>query len=310
MSEYIGQVLYIKPTMVVSVPEFDTPKRLFSIKRVDNQKNLQNNKHSNKLSQKAIGRIKTAINWLVVSASDKNVFVKDTGKRFKFKVNLITLTLPDSDKKLNDTEFKKLLMHPFLVYMKKYYYLKNYVWKVEFQKNGKLHLHLTTDCFISAHVLRHYWNSLLEKNGLMEQFKEKFKHNNPNSTDVHAVWKVKNLGAYIAKYMSKNEETCEIVNGRIWGCNYELSDKNKVVIGLNRDEVGAEMRCLMHKDIEYKAIETVDEITGKVWRQAEIFFINLTQWKTHVTGQIREAFEKRCYEIRDNIRTPPLWYHM
>jgi hypothetical protein len=159
-------------------------------------------------------------------------------------------------------------------------------------------------------LLRHYWNRLLEKNNLLEDFKKKFKHNNPNSTDVHAVWKVKNLGAYIAKYMSKNSEGCDIVNGRIWGCNYELSDKNKTTIGINRDEIANEMRCLMNRDIMYKSIETKDEITGKIFRQAELFFINLNQWKTHITGQIREAFEKRCYEIRDNINTPPLWYEM
>lgn len=299
MAEYIGQIVYIKPTQIVSVPEFDTPKNLFSAERIANHANLKLNKHKNKLSPKAINRIKTAINWLVVSAKEKTVYNKATNKRFNFKVNLITLTLPDTSEKITEYQFKKQLMHPFLVYMKKFYGLKNYVWKVEFQNNGKLHLHLTTDSFISHHVLRHYWNQLLEKNNFLEDFKKKYKHNNPNSTDVHAVWKVKNLGAYIAKYMSKNEDSKEIVNGRIWGCNYELSDKNKCVVGINRDECATELRCLMNPQIKYKEIVNQDATTGKIYKNAEVFFINLNQWQTLISGKILETFNRHRFNIRN-----------
>jgi len=128
-------------------------------------------------------------------------------------------------------------MHPFLVYMKKYKGLNNYVWKLEFQKNGKLHVHLTTDSFINHSELRFYWNNLLKKNGYLDKFISEHKHDNPNSTDVHSVWKVKNLGAYIAKYLAKNEDSEGVINGRIWGCNYELSAKNKCVLHVPANEL-------------------------------------------------------------------------
>lgn len=310
MAEYIGQIIYIKPTQIVSVPEFDTPKNYFTAARIANQSNLKLNRHKNKLSPKAISRIKTAINWLIVSAKEKYVYNKATNKRFNFKVNLITLTIPDTKEKITEHAFKTKLMHPFLVYMKKYYGLKNYVWKVEFQKNGKLHLHLTTDTFISHHVLRHYWNSLLKKNNFMDEFIEKYKHDNPNSTDVHAVWKVKNLGAYISKYMSKNEETEEIINGRIWGCNYELSDKNKCVIGINRDECATELKCLMNPAIPYKDICTQDSITGKVFRNAEVFFLNINQWSTLIKGKIAECYDRHRFNIRNQITPSNYVYEM
>lgn len=310
MAVYIGQIIYIKPTQIVSVPEFDTPKKYFSAARLANQSNLKLNKHNSKLSKKAINRIKTAINWLIVSAKDKYVYNKATNKRFNFKVNLITLTLPDTSEKITEHAFKTKLMHPFLVYMKKFYGLKNYVWKVEFQKNGKLHLHLTTDTFISHHVLRHYWNSLLDKNNFLEDFKKKYKHNNPNSTDVHAVWKVKNLGAYISKYMSKNEESTETINGRIWGCNYELSDKNKCVIGINRDECADELRCLMSPDIPYKAIVNEDSITGKIFRNAEVFFLNINQWSTLIRGKIAECYNRHRFNIRNHVAAINYVYEM
>ncbi len=310
MAEYIGQIIYIKPTQIVSVPEFDTPKNYFSAARLANQSNLKLNKHNSKLSKKAINRIKTAINWLIVSAKEKYVYNKATNKRFNFKVNLITLTLPDTSVKITEHAFKTKLMHPFLVYMKKYYGLKNYVWKVEFQKNGKLHLHLTTDTFISHHVLRHYWNSLLNKNNYLEDFKKKYKHSNPNSTDVHAVWKVKNLGAYISKYMSKNEESEEIINGRIWGCNYELSDKNKCVVGINRDECSDELRCLMNPAISYKEIVNQDSTTGKVFRNAEVFFLNINQWSTLIKGKIAECYDRHRFKIRNHIAPNNYIYEM
>lgn len=302
--QYIGQILYIKPTMIVSVPEFDTPKRLFSIARVNNHMNLRNNKHKNELSPKAISRIKTAINWLVVSAKEKSVYNRTSKKTFNFKVNLITLTLPDTAIKIKEYDFKTKLIHPFLVYMKKYYNLNNYVWKVEFQKNGKLHLHITTDTFISHHVLRYYWNQLLKKNNYLNEFIAKHKHDNPNSTDVHAVWKVKNLGAYIAKYMAKNQESEEIINGRIWGCNYELSDKRKCTIGINRDECGDELRQLMNPQIKYKEIINQDSTTGKIYRNAEIFFIELSYWGHLLTGKIQKAFDDRRFSIRYHAATP------
>lgn len=308
--QYIGQTLYIKPTLIVSVPAYDIPRSYNSADRLENEKNLKDNKHKNKLSPKSINRIKTAINWLVVSAKDKKVYNKHSGKYFNFKVNLITLTLPDTTNKISDNEFKKNLLHPFLVYMKKYYGLKNYVWKVEFQKNGKLHLHITTDTFISLYILRDYWNKLLEKNNYLEDFKKKHKHNNPNSTDIHAVWKVKNLGAYIAKYLSKNEETEEVINGRIWGCNYELSDKNKCIVEIMRDDCATEMRSLMHKDIEFKQIQNIDKKTGIVWTNAEVFFIKLHQWSTIISGKIKEVYDKHRFEIRNQFKPMNLTYEI
>lgn len=299
--QYIGQLLYIKPTMVVSVPEFDTPRNYFSHARLSNHHNLKRNKHESKLSEKAQKRIKNAINWLIVSAKEKTVYQKATGKRFNFKVNLITLTLPDTAKEITEKAFKSELMHPFLVYMKKYSGLKNYVWKLEFQQNGKLHIHITTDTFIHYDVLRHYWNSLLKKHGYLDEFIKKFKHDNPNSTDVHSVWKVKNLGAYIAKYMAKNEETAQKIKGRIWGCNYELSDKNKCVLGLHRDECAIELRQLMNKEIKYKAVEYLDSLSNTVRTSAEIFFIELDTWKTYLRGKLRETYDHHRFKIRNNI---------
>lgn len=334
MAEYIGQILYIKPNMIVSVPEFDTPKNYFSSARIENQRNLKFNKHNSKLSDKAVKRIKSAINWLVASAKEKKMYHPKTKKNYNFKVNLITLTLPDTAISIKENDFKTKLMHPFLMYMKKFYKLNNYVWKIEFQDNGKLHVHLTSDTYLDKDDIRRVWNNRLRENGYLKDYFEKFngctfdeylklmsikdlrtteqkykawlfgtssKWQHPNTTDVHAVWKVKNLGAYLAKYMSKNEQNTDIVNGRIWGCSHELSDKNKCVLGVNRDECHEVLKPLMNPNIEYKEIVSQDSITGKVFRNAELFFIKAEQWHSIIHGKIKEAYDKHRFYIRNGI---------
>lgn len=308
MAEYIGQNLYITPTMITSVPEYDTPKFLFSLARVRNHENLKFNKHKNKLSDKAQKRIKTAINWLVASAKEKKVYSNATKSWFTFKVNLITMTLPDTFEEIKEKEFKEKLMHPFLVYMKKYKGLNNYVWKLEFQKNGKLHVHLTTDSFINHSELRFYWNALLKKNGYLDKFMKDHKHDNPNSTDVHSVWKVKNLGAYIAKYLAKNEDSEGVINGRIWGCNYELSAKNKCVLHVPANELKEVLTELFNPIIDYKEILTQDSLSKKVYRQAELFFLKLHDWGTLIKGDIYKAYNEHRFRIRNNIPKLDLVY--
>lgn len=295
---YIGQILYIKPTYIVSVPEFSKVRDWKSAKRVMNERNLANNKHNSKLSDKAKQRIKNAINWLVASAKEQKVWSESTKKYYTFKVNLITLTLPDTIESIKEREFKTKLMHPFMVYCKKYFGLKNYVWKVEYQKNGKLHVHITTDTFISYHLIRATWNRLLKKNGYMSEFEKKYKHDNPNSTDVHAVWKVDDLGAYISKYMSKDNDPEHTLNGRIWGCSYDLSDKNKCIVSAHAHEVREVLRPLFNPKIKYKAIETVDKVTGRVFKNAEVFMVSMKEWETLIFGRIKEAYDKHRFKIR------------
>lgn len=300
MSEYIGQNVYIKPNYIVSVPEYDSPKNLFSNARVKNEANLKKNKHNSILSDKAKKRICNAINWLVVSAKSKSVYHKHSGKRFNFKVNLITLTIPDTQERVSESFFKTKLIHPWIVYMKKYHNLRNYVWKIEFHKSGKLHVHITSDTYIDAYIIRHHWNRILDSNGLMSDFFKKFKHKNPNSTDVHAVWKVENLAAYLAKYLSKNEQNTETVTGRIWSCNYELSDKRKCHVFIDRHEAHLEMKSLMHKQIKWKELIGKNKKTGLPIRIAELFFITEQNWKEHITGKIKAAYNKHRFKIRNH----------
>lgn len=219
---FIGQNLYIKPSYVVSIPEYHREGgNTRSLDFLANQANLQDNEHGGKLSRKAITGLKNSINWLCMAAQKKRVFVrggekevfdKKKGKKvlkwvdektFHFKVNFVTLTLPDTETPITSQILQKDLLNPFLTYMRKYHGLKNYVWRLEFQANGKLHVHLTCDTFLHHRAVRDSWNRVLDKNGYLNLFFKANKHLDPNSTDVHSTRKIKNMAAYLAKYMSK-----------------------------------------------------------------------------------------------------------
>lgn len=299
-SIFVGQNVYARTTYMVSMPEYaycnaetgevlDRNPRTTTEAFKENEKNLKDNSSEGKLSKKAIQNLRNAINWMCFTAKKKRVFMKETGKNFFFRVNFVTLTLPDTNAPITSADLQKKLLNPWLTYMRQNHNLRHYVWRLEFQANGKLHIHICTDTFLHHQNIRNVWNRLLDKNGYMEQFYKKNRHRNPNSTDVHATRKIKNMGAYLAKYMGKKGSGYSLskgkvkkarplkamnykawykqrlnfwnsplnprpVTGRIWGCSSDLSKANKLKVHIPANECAEQMACLMKRDIQYKEI--------------------------------------------------------
>jgi hypothetical protein len=299
---YLGQNLYIRPNYIVSLPEYDSPKNYYSQSFLDNKKNLKDNQHNGKLSAKSSKELKTVVNWLVSSAKKKSVYHKETDQHYTFKVNFVTLTLPDTETEITDKDFKEKLLNPFLTYCRKYLGLKNYVWKIEFQENGKLHAHLTTDSFIFWKDIRKAWNRRLNASGYLTDFTNKFGHSNPNSTDIHSVYKINDVSAYLAKYMAKNEQLTKQVKGRIWGCNYELTRNSKPKLFVWANEIHEIMKPLFNPIIEYKPIMSKPDSFGNVSQFGEMFFMKPFSWNL-INNEIKQLFLTTCSNIR-NLVTP------
>lgn len=166
--------------------------------------NLFDNSNHNKLSIPAKRKAKKAIKYLLYSANEKKVFNPKFGTSFKFKVGFITLTLP-SQQRHTDKEIKSLLLNQFLIEAKKKWSMVNYVWKAEKQGNGNIHFHILTDKFIPHWELRQCWNRICNKLGYVDEFQKIHKKKNPNSTDIHSLYKIKSVYSYITKYMTKPE---------------------------------------------------------------------------------------------------------
>lgn len=143
-----------------------------------------------------------AIAWLLYGAKVKWITDNETGKKFHFMINFITLTLPTVQAH-EDGEITNKCLGNFLDVCKKNVGLSNYIWRAEAQGNGNIHYHLVTDKFIGHKEIRKWWNNSLQLLGYIDAYEAKWKHRNPNSIDVHSVKHVNRLSSYLSKYMSK-----------------------------------------------------------------------------------------------------------
>ncbi len=168
------------------------------------------------VSDKGNRNINLAIDWMVLLSKEKtelNQSITTSKSFYKWKLNFVTLTL-SSKQRHSDKFLKKKLLGSFLDYLRKKKGIKNYVWRAESQANGNIHFHIITDTFLPWQQLRDVWNNIQEKLGYVSEFKKKFNHSNPNSTDVHSLIKIKNIGAYLSKYCSKNAKGITILSTR------------------------------------------------------------------------------------------------
>lgn len=193
------------------------------------------NRHSFQLSKKAVARIKEKVTWLYELARNKTITTTSGKVLSSFKMNFITLTLPSMQQHSTATIISTCL-NQFLSELRLYSGLKNYVWRLEYQKNGNVHFHIATDSFIEFEYCRAVWNRCIEKLGyvtayhdifsklsfseycartnpdgktdiktLSERFSVGIRSNwrMPNSVDVRHVSNAKNIAFYISKYITK-----------------------------------------------------------------------------------------------------------
>ena len=309
---------------VMNMANLREPKKIINIEKIKLTE-------SSELSRKASRRLTNSVNWLVASAKQKHIYSKNHSKSFEFKINFITLTLPSTDHNISDSFFRNTLLRTFINTARYKFNLQNYVWKVESQANGNIHAHFTTDVYMNHKELRNCWNKILSNHGLINSYTNKFKHmtetdyinyfkknrkinidtlkkryaagvscnwNSPNTTDVHAVSKIKDVAAYMAKYMSKTDKSRRSIKGRIWASSYSLSDKNKLVFemfgGIDSDLLAE----LFVPGVTYAPITTISKLTNKLFKVADIFYYKISDWGSILKGRLLELF---CNH-RDSIR--------
>lgn len=304
-SYYAGQRVSIKPTYIVCAPWYETVGAYNRKQHRNSLSNLLNNDTKGKLSNKAASKVKTAVNWLVAAAKTKRVYSKELKKVFTFKINFITLTMPETCKDVEASYFKKELLNTWLTMAKYRFNLKNYIWRIERQKNGTLHVHLTTDTFMHHREIRDTWNRILDKKGLLNSWREANEGKEPNSTDVHSVKNIKDVGAYLSKYMTKNEDGKKVIQGRQWGCNYELSDKNKLTIYLTDDECRVTLKPLMRSCIQYKSITTKPDCLGETKHLADMYLLKKSDWEVNISGELKRIYNNRLFAIRHHVQEVP-----
>jgi hypothetical protein len=175
------------------------------------------------------------INWLFYLAKPKSVKTYSGREIYNFKTAFLTFTLP-SQQRHPTAEITSELFNQLLTELRGRAGMKNYVWRLEFQKNRNVHYHLVTDTYLDYHFVLKIWNRICDKAGYIQPYTDKFKDlslyeyqietdpggktefatiakryakgkknkwKQPNSVDVKNVSASKSIRYYITKYFSK-----------------------------------------------------------------------------------------------------------
>lgn len=280
------------------------------------------------ISRHSAKKISSKINWLLFLSAPKKNWSTSTKRWVKFRVCFVTLTLPSAQVHSDET-IKSKCLNQLLVELRKYHSVKLYLWRAEKQANGNIHFHIVTDHFIEADVLRARWNRIINKLGYVDRYCQsmcqsvkcfadyynKFINQgsyktlmrryskgvsegwiNPNTTDIHSVSKIKNLSAYLCKYMSKNIENIDelsdqqkaklLVSGMLWGLSESLSKIKNIQIPVDSkvfndiNKIFNTIKSYVYKDdfFTYKAIGITQ------------FYKNCSTFiRRHIHDVIREA---------------------
>lgn len=181
-------------------------------------------------------RITKAVNLLILTAKERVIWNEVIQKKVRHKLSFITLTISENTKNIEAKEAYELLLKPFIQWMTKTKGARTYIWKAELQKRGQIHYHITTHSFLNWKEIRTKWNYLQLKAGFLDDFYTKYRHYDPNSTDVHEVYKKSDLTSYLVKYIAKADSEKDKTTGKLWDCSENLKGKNYPDYEVNNEQ--------------------------------------------------------------------------
>ena len=178
--------------------------------------------YSGKITDGAKRRISRTVDILLQASPIMKKYNPATNRVINHSLSFITLTISENEKMLTAKEAYSALLKPFLRYFRDRKEIETYIWKAELQARGQIHYHITTPSVLHYSDVKNHWNYLQRKAGLLATFKEKYGHENPNSTDIHAVRKIKNIQAYLTKYLCKSSQNQTSTTGKLWDCSVDI----------------------------------------------------------------------------------------
>jgi hypothetical protein len=194
--------------------------------------------HNFDLSPAGKRKIINKIGWLYTLARSKCVKTYSGKQINNFKIGFITLTLPSAQVHPTIEITEKCFNH-WLTEIRSKCKIENYLWRLEFQKNGNVHYHIVTDCYIDYFLAQKTWNRIVNKLGYVDEYTRKFevmsladynKSQNPfglipfdliakryakgkkcawkepSSVDVKVCTSKASISYYISKYFSKEKD--------------------------------------------------------------------------------------------------------
>lgn len=241
------------------------------------------------LTDSSLKNLRNTIKMLIAISKPKEAMNFSTGTTFTFRVNFITLTLSAPQRDHDDYAIKKKIFDPWLKKAKRWFGICSYIWRAERQQNQNIHFHLMTDTYIDHKQLRDSWNQSQQLLGFIDSFEKLHNHRHPNSTDIHAVKKIRDLAAYISKYMSKKGDGENKIAGKVWGCSQNLS-KHKATGLIIDSRISDELKLIQEK---FSWKKHTSEF-------ATVYNFKEEEFKEAISGEMKKEWEKLLQDVRDH----------
>jgi hypothetical protein len=256
--------LQVRSKSIIIYNKFER-RSLRSLSQLQSDKKLKEREtYTGRLSPGAKKRLTKAIE-LITQAAIKDKYFTFTDqktlkqKRAKFRLNFITLTIHSPGRMIMEKEGHSKCLEPMLKWLRDHYDLTMYVWKAELQQRGQLHYHITSNCFVPWQDLRDKWNELQVNAGYLSQYKLATGHTDANSTDVHSVYKIKDMAKYLRKCICKNVrkkdgslvaefnkdmQNAATIGGKVWDCSLNLKMENYYTLDQGGSVVDEQIRAV------------------------------------------------------------------
>ncbi len=209
-----------------------------------NDQTVKRQSHNLQISPNAYRTLTKKITWLYYLSKSRNRTTYNGKQIYNFKLCFLTLTLP-SKQQTSTAEVTANIFNTMLTELRQRTSMTNYVWRMEYQKNGNVHYHLCTDTYLDYFFVLPIWNRILSHHGYIEPYRAKHadlslhqynqlynsdghkefatiakqyakgkknKWTQPNSIDCKSVISKKAIASYISKYFGKSENDTTIKN--------------------------------------------------------------------------------------------------
>jgi hypothetical protein len=221
-------------------------------------------------------RIETAVDVFLQCSPKRQVFNPITKRNQQFQLSFITLTISHPDP-IPASEGHKALKS-WLQHFKRPWHkrkmsevMTSYIWKAELQKRKQLHYHIATNAWLHFAEIRRVWNDLQKARGWSDSYAKAKGHHDPNSTDVHSIYKIKDVRRYLSKYIAKQEYEASpadpeagfpallvpiTLDAKVWGCSEDLKGKKRFTEKMDKwtwlsMQAGEEMGSLRKKEVKH-----------------------------------------------------------
>jgi hypothetical protein len=219
--------------------------------RSANMRAQQGKQYSGRLTAGAKKRLTKAITLMVQGTRRRWIVNPVTQRTCLHQLTFLTLTVSDHSQILDGKTAYKKLLSGFLQWLRKTKGVNTYIWKAELHKSGQIHYHITLPDFIHYREIRDKWNELQRKAGLLEKYYQEHGHYDPNSTDVHKVYKMKDVTSYLVKEIAKQMQNTTSLGGKVWDCSANLSQAKYFTCYMKEDQYNfletAVNECLAEK---------------------------------------------------------------